>query len=270
MEGSEQSGAVVVGIDGSDAAIGAALWAAREASIRDVPLRLIHATDARCEPGGLDVGVEYGEQSLRAASAAVTALHLEVTVETALVSGDPSDVLIEASRDADLICLGSVGIGRLAAAILGSTADEVARNAGCPVAILRRGSRRGETPAQASVVVPVNAAQEDELVVDTAMQIARHTGSPVLAVGVWRRDLGELFYDELDERVTAWKQRYPDVDIRAVSGRATITEFLADCTEPIGLVVIGEADTDQVPGIVGPHSHALIDRGECSVLVARR
>ncbi|BBZ33393.1 universal stress protein [Mycolicibacterium confluentis] len=270
MEGSEQFGAVVVGIDGSDAAIGAARWAAHEASIRGVPLRLVHATDAPCEPGGLDMGVEYGEQSLRSASAAVNALNFDVALETALVSGDPSTVLIDASRDADLICLGSVGIGRLAATLLGSTAEEVARKAHCPVAILRRGGRRGGPADRASVVVPVTAAQEDKLVIDTAMQIARHTGSPVLAVGVWRKDLGELFYDELDERVTGWRQRCPDVTIRAVSGRATIAEFLADYTEPIQLVVIGEADVDQVLGIVGPHSHALIDHGECSVLVARR
>ena len=34
---------IVVGIDGSDAAINAAKWAVDEASGRDVPVRLIHA-----------------------------------------------------------------------------------------------------------------------------------------------------------------------------------------------------------------------------------
>jgi nucleotide-binding universal stress UspA family protein len=42
MSNAESPGPVVVGIDGSDAAIGAAQWAAKEAVHQDVPLRLVH------------------------------------------------------------------------------------------------------------------------------------------------------------------------------------------------------------------------------------
>jgi nucleotide-binding universal stress UspA family protein len=53
---------VVVGIDGSDAAINAAKWAVAEATSRDIPLRLIHAipelrTDAPADDDSLDMAL---------------------------------------------------------------------------------------------------------------------------------------------------------------------------------------------------------------------
>lgn len=63
---------VVVGIDGSRAALDAALWAIDEAIDRDVPLRLVHVTGMPRPPfapaGALAPELEYGETSLRAAS----------------------------------------------------------------------------------------------------------------------------------------------------------------------------------------------------------
>ena len=62
---------VVVGIDGSDAAIHAAQWAVDEALSRDIPLRLLHVIDAASEDIGLEV--EFAEAASRAATAAVEA-----------------------------------------------------------------------------------------------------------------------------------------------------------------------------------------------------
>ena len=45
MNGSHTQPTVVIGVDGSAAALRAALWAVDEAASRDIPLRLVHALD---------------------------------------------------------------------------------------------------------------------------------------------------------------------------------------------------------------------------------
>ena len=131
---------IVVGIDGSDAAINAAKWAASEAISRDIPLRLTCAIPERQAdaPAGDDsLDIEYGETALRAACAALHTLGEQIKIETELVHGSPKSVLIDESRDAAMICIGSIGIGQVARRVLGSTADSVAQNAHCPVAVIR-------------------------------------------------------------------------------------------------------------------------------------
>ena len=70
--------------------------------------------------------VQYAESSLRAASAAVGATDKPVKVETDILWGSPDIVLIDESRNADLICVGSVGIGAIARELWGSTAASLA------------------------------------------------------------------------------------------------------------------------------------------------
>src|SRR5581483_2989414 len=115
---------VVVGIDGSDAAIVAAEWAAKEAVHQDVPLRLVHVVHTAGEPavssGGHHAQDDYAENSLRAACSAVYSMRLPVKIETAVLPGDIASVLLTESKCATLICVGSVGIGRIAGKVLGS------------------------------------------------------------------------------------------------------------------------------------------------------
>ena len=122
---------IVVGIDGSDAAINAAKWAVTEAISRNIPLRLVHAiperTCGRRRQGDDSLDIEYGETSLRAADAALQAMGEPVKVECDIVHGSPESALINESRRAAMICIGSVGIGRIARKVLGSTADAVAQ-----------------------------------------------------------------------------------------------------------------------------------------------
>ena len=84
---------VVVGIDGSDAAINAAKWAVAEAISRGAPLRLIHAIPERQPDGSAadeSLEIEYGQTALRVASAALHAMGEQVEIETDLVHGSPA------------------------------------------------------------------------------------------------------------------------------------------------------------------------------------
>ena len=129
---------VVVGIDGSDAAIAAAIWATDEAIARNVPLRLIHAADvAAAHPrGDFRTQITAAEPLFRAVETAVAATGKMVKVETAVVGAGPRPGLISESRSAEMLCVGSVGVMR-AGDVLGSTAAALANVAFCPVAIIR-------------------------------------------------------------------------------------------------------------------------------------
>ena len=109
---------VVVGIDGSREAIPAATWAAREAVTRDVPLRAVSLL-----PGN-EFRTTIAERALRVAAKAVADQENPVKVETVLLTGPSgkgfaAKVLIRESRHARVLCLGAVGMGRLATTALG-------------------------------------------------------------------------------------------------------------------------------------------------------
>jgi nucleotide-binding universal stress UspA family protein len=76
------SPSVVVGIDGSRAAINAALWAADEAVSRDIPLRLVYAIDSTDKS---DTGTEGAARKL--ASAEQSVRHAFTAVESTDKSG---------------------------------------------------------------------------------------------------------------------------------------------------------------------------------------
>lgn len=271
------SAPVTVCTDGSDAAIGAAKWAIAEALNRDVLLRIVHVipeeSDAEDRPGQSDrfrLEIQYAESSLRQAVAAVAAVESAdnaVKVETEVLWGPVESTLIEESSHASMLCLGSVGIGLIARAILGSTAATVASNAYCPVAIIRK---RNESPRTEPewIAVGVEDRADNEPVVEAALKEARLRHSPILAVGIRQRDFGDLTYDELDRRVAEWKQQYPDVHIRAVASPGGIAGFLAEYgDDSIQLAVVGRIDANTIAQIIGPHGHTVVRHSDCSLLV---
>ena len=266
--------AVVVGIDGSQAAIRAAEWAVDEAVSREVPLHLVEVIPEQVEPapfasvGNVQMEVEYAGTALRIASAAVAAAGKPVKVETAILRGDPATALIAESRDAEMVCVGSVGIGRFARALLGSTVAQLAEAASCPVAIIRTQQRRPK-PDSSLIVVAVNDLPGNDHVVEQAMVEAQLRHAPVLALGVWRQDLAEMPSDELDRRVHFWERRYPSVQFHARATRTGIADFLDASDRRIQLAVIGSTDIDQVASLIGPHSHPILGHAECSVLIVR-
>jgi nucleotide-binding universal stress UspA family protein len=265
---------VVVGIDGSQAAIRAAEWAIDEAVSQEVPLRLVAVIPRQAEPaplesvGNIRMEVEYAQAALRITAAALAADEKLVKVETAILQGDPPAVLLAESRDAAMVCVGSTGIGRFARALLGSTAAEIAEAAHCPVAIIRTQQHRTR-PDGTLIVVAVNDSPRNDDVVERAIKEAQLRHAPVLTLGAWQQDLAETPCAELDRRVRVWEQRYPSVQFHAPATRTAIADFLDASDSRIQLAVIGGADTDQVANLIGPHSHPILGHAECSVLIVR-
>jgi nucleotide-binding universal stress UspA family protein len=61
----------------------------------------------------------------------------DVAVEPAVVHGSPASVLIDASRDADLLVVGTSGHGGFSGMLLGSVSQHCLHHAACPVAVIR-------------------------------------------------------------------------------------------------------------------------------------
>ena len=255
---------VVVGIDGSTAAVYAAHWAVDEAVSRDVPLRLVSCVQRTAESDRM--AVEYARTCLRAAHAAIETTAAQVKIETAVVVGDPTTALIGESRDAALACVGSVGIGRFAKALLGSTAAEVAEGAPCPVAVIRSHSPRRRTP-EGAIVVEVNDWEENHDVFAAAVAEAQLRARPIVAVGVCPPETGATAWEELRRRTSVWRDLYPDVEITAAPVATSVVRYLQTTPEPVSLVVVGAHSAQELPAIIG--SHADTNRDNPSVLIAR-
>ncbi len=261
---------IVVGIDGSHAAINAAKWAVAEATSRDIPLRLIYAmpeakTDAPSDDPLLDV--ECGEAALRTACAALHAATAEVKVETDLVNGSAVSALIDESRYGTMLCVGSVGIGQIAHKIIGSTAHAVARGAHCPVAIVRANRETG-VPRSGSIAVVVDDSPHNDSVLEHGFREAQLRNAPILAMGVWRWGFGEIPYRKLDRRLHRWVTQHPEVHVRPTAARHGAAEYLSGTQEPVELAVVGDSYSDKVARIVGPLNPRFGHTG-CSVLVVR-
>ncbi|MGZ7007429.1 MAG: universal stress protein [Ilumatobacteraceae bacterium] len=265
MTDNSSASPVIVGIDGSDTAIHAAEWAVDEAVNRGVPLRLVYvakATHLGSEEYYEDI--HRGKASLETARAAVEASGKQVRIETKMLEGLPGTTLVAASWDAGLVCVGSVGIGRYAQAILGSTATELAEAAHCPVAIIRpqSGTHRKDINW---IVVAANQQPGNDAVVEQAMREASLRHAPVLLLG--DRESADGAVDRLEHEIVSWKRRYPDVHIYPVANAADVAHFLKHHDERVQLAVIGAADAGELADIVGPTGHPVFHHADSSALV---
>jgi nucleotide-binding universal stress UspA family protein len=141
-------GAVVVGIDGSDHSELALEYAFGYADRHRLPLLALRvdAPDVFMYPM---VPTPYPvPQELARIRTEITlateevvgrwaAKHPGVRVESAVRAGQPTEQLIEASREAALLVVGSRGHGRLSGMLLGSVSQAAVRHAHCPVAVVR-------------------------------------------------------------------------------------------------------------------------------------
>ena len=80
---------------------------------------------------------EPARRALEATTLAVLGSSPALPVESELKQGHPRQVLVDSSADADLLVVGSRGLGGFAGMLLGSVSDHCARHAKCPVVIVR-------------------------------------------------------------------------------------------------------------------------------------
>jgi nucleotide-binding universal stress UspA family protein len=139
-------GRIVAGIDGSPSSLDALGWAARQAALTGCRLQVVMAWDWP-PSGGWSVPVpdEYHpeadvQRDLEAAIASVRREHPGLPVESLVVEGHPAPILVETSRGADLLVVGSRGHGAFVGMLLGSVSEYCVTKAHCPVVVHRPAS----------------------------------------------------------------------------------------------------------------------------------
>jgi len=136
---------IVVGVDGSDSAAGALRWAVRLA--RDIGAD-VEAVQAFELPLGWIDGYapdlqrwfqEARDQAQRSLDASVDQAVAEtsgVSVTRAAVEGLAAKVLIDHSKGADLLVVGSRGRGGFAGLLMGSVSQQCVHHSHCPVVVV--------------------------------------------------------------------------------------------------------------------------------------
>lgn len=260
---------IIACIDGSHAAIAAALWGVDEAISRAVPLRLVSVIkQTHPSPNDYARDLAHAENSLREAQLAVEASRMPFGIETEIPRGPAGPVLVEASRDAEMVCVGSVGIGRYARALLGSTATELAGKAHCPVVVVRTESKQ-PPPTINWVVVRMTDASDNDAVIEYAEWEAKLRGAPMLILGGRPEELTEHADGRFERRVEDWRRRHPEVRVYPITTKFAIASFLKVNHERVQLAVISGTEADQLARLLGPSGHPLFRHPECSVLVVR-
>ena len=144
-EGTGGAMTVVVGVDGSEGSRRALRWAAAEAAARGDALELVHVWEPpqAYAPMGLGAYPVDPEPIQQAAQEQLDGLVAEardlapgVEVRGSLVGGAPAQALLEAARTADLLVVGSRGMGGFRSLLLGSVSQQVTHHAPCPVVIV--------------------------------------------------------------------------------------------------------------------------------------
>lgn len=232
---------VVVGVDGSRAAINAVQWAVSEALALSVCLRLVHVAAAASDDGVLE-------------RAAAEAQRSGLEVQTTSEIGVPGEVLLRESRHASMICVGSGPVEDTDAESVGPTVRALAEGAGCPVAIIR--TERDGSPRTDGVISVVLSDDDDS---DAAVHLAMHEGR-----------LRHATVRQIDRRAGSWVRRYPDVPVELVAA-GTGRQYTRN--EPsgngVGLAVVGARDARELAGMGRRNCHPILGYPDCSVLLVR-
>lgn len=130
---------IVVGVDGSATSFAALEWAVQEARLRGTTLEVVHAALLRREALELDSSAELKKRELSILDVAVVkARNLAPDITVTGRIGDPpaAELLVDVSKDADLLVVGSRGLGVFKEFTLGSVSQDCARHAQCPLVII--------------------------------------------------------------------------------------------------------------------------------------
>jgi nucleotide-binding universal stress UspA family protein len=237
---------IVVGIDGSKAAMYAAVRAVDEAVKRDIPLRLLYVIDPKdlCGADADRIQFASARAALYEAQLAVEATKEPVKVETEVVLGKPLAKLAEESRWAVKVYVGSIGAEHARHGV-SSVAAGLPALASSPVAVIRSRTHPPAIPEAGRIVVEA----DDGVVMRHGFDEARLREVPLQIVATWQAEVPDDLADRkrqvqvrLNRRIAQWTRLYPDVQVEAIAIHDDICRYLAANAESVQLFVTGAAE----------------------------
>ncbi|MCD4526787.1 universal stress protein [Nocardioides sp. cx-173] len=279
------AGAVVVGVDGSDHSDRAVAWAAHEAHLTGRPLVLAHGTGILLDVDPYAGTVIHelqvaGRELVEATRTRLVTLHPDLSVHTALRTANPRQALLDLAEHAALLVVGSRGHGPVRSVLLGSVSVGLAREAACPVVVVRPHHpglvRRG-------VLVGDDGTADSAPVLEQAFRFASSHRLPLTVLhSVWdsiagstrphalpKSDpAGEDARLRLAESLAGFAERYSDVHVEQVISRGQPAASLLAEAEHLDLVVVGRHDRSRIGNLLlGSVAANVVEHAACPVAV---
>ncbi|MEV7389778.1 MULTISPECIES: universal stress protein [unclassified Streptomyces] len=281
---------IVVGVDASEPSLRAVDWAADEAAVRGLPLRLVYASLwERYEGTHLAEDLHKPSEEIMAEDIVEIAARRarrrrpEVTVSTEVLPEEPEYALVHESRDAVLLVTGTRGRSGLAEALLGSVSLTVAGHAHCPL-VLVRGSHDNQAarPVHGRIVLGVGDEGKESAAVRFAYEEARRRRVPLDAVRAWRTPAREttdhplmageparLHEQQAVEALDAALHNFPagiELHRRTVEGHAR--SVLVAASHDADLLVVGARRRPRTFGLqLGRVAHGVLHHSTCPVVI---
>ncbi|GAA1422448.1 universal stress protein [Streptomyces thermospinosisporus] len=287
-------GLVVVGVDGSASSLAAVEVAAREARLRGAGLRVVHAffwpalhVPVGPSPfGPAEGGLQnMAERLLSEAVQRAKAAEPELDVTDVLVTGEPLTVLEAQSRAAELVVVGTRGMGGFVGLLVGSTAVHLAAHGQCPVLVVRK-----EPNPDGPIVLGVDGSPAGQRAIEFAFTEAELRGAPLLALHVWStwtaalpppptpaapyanepEALREEEEQLLSQALAGHQEKHPDVPVERKVVRGGVRESLIEASRDARMLVVGARGRGGFTGLLlGSVSQAMLHHAYCPVAVVR-
>lgn len=282
---------IVVGVDGSAPSEEAVTWAAKAAERENRELHLYslyqtHGAAYAAVPVPQDVIDRVhadAEALVKSAADTARAAAPGIEITASIADSRPAVALIDASKTAATVIVGSRGHGGATGLLLGSVGSELAANAYCPVVVVRGATENPDGP----VVVGVDGSELSENAVAEAFGQASLRGAKLVAVQTWS-DLPDSVFagyglDEsvlqaeidaanvsLAERVAGYSEQYPDVEVHKIVSPAGPVEQLLESSKNAQLLVVGSRGRGGFTSLLlGSTSQALLHKATVPLMVVR-
>ncbi|MUH59949.1 universal stress protein [Bifidobacterium canis] len=282
---------ILVGADGSHASYKATWWAANYAKHMGMSLQIVCAYslpsyaavsfDATYTSMG-DDNVAHNDAQEILSKAKAIADEQGVDAQTLIVTGDPSSVFVELSRNYNLIVIGNRGKGGLAERLLGTTSSSLPAYAYCPIVVVPYTDDKDNLLHLNNVITKVAVGSDDTKWGLRALQIAAdfasNWGAELDAISVVPASTNlddaaekQKFEGVLDARLESIRATHPELNIRKsiVAGHAVETLTKASRTHDI--VVVGSCGRGGLTGLLlNSTSQGLLQHSASPVYVVPR
>jgi nucleotide-binding universal stress UspA family protein len=282
---------VLVGVDGSVSAQAALAWAAAEASFRHCPLRIVHTFTWPMigDPFGLNLA-EPMNDGLRASAGWILgeaenqARHAapDIKVTAALFAAAAAPTLLSQAQDAQLVVVGSRGLGGFRGLLVGSVSSTVAAHAPCPVIVVhphRNGTAFPTSPA-GRIVVGVDGSDVSAGAIRFAFHEAarRRVGVTAVHAAMPTRQhpclqVPEDIVEQVDRQLFAEAMDSTRILLRGTDVKTKLVhshpaQALLDEADGAELIVVGSHGRGGFAGmLLGSVSQAVLHHAACPVAV---
>ncbi|MGV4928097.1 universal stress protein [Streptomyces sp. BHT-5-2] len=288
MKSAVTKNVITVGVDGTPHALAAATWAAHEARLRQSRLRLLTAWEPlTARPRGAPWTQEiphWPDRIIEEARATVESAEPGIPIDVSLVREPPLEALVEAAEQADLLVLGSRGLGPAARFTLGETGLDLVPRVDIPVVLVRARHDRPATEGSSGVAVGVSLHAPGDALLAFAFETAARRAVPLRAIhgrnlppfaydrgGAAERAAAEqaelLAREELSEALRPWREKFRDVRVEQQVVMESPAPALLHGAAGTQLLIVGRRHLGRAVPRIGHVVHAAVHHAPCPVAV---